>query len=206
VLAVALLRKLGVPARGVVGWVALDRTLGLHFWVEVKLKQRWVPVDPTFDQVPASAFHLKLGATDLADLGSLGWESAAQAFSEGNWTPEAPWAEGLRIAGDTLTGPQGLRLRYPEGRWAMKDGQLTLNGQWHVKAWGRPFGEAREGAKAIAVGTRKGWWNSGQSPEGKRSEPKVWIEAAEGRWLEVAPVSEVEAYRLLDELEVQVPF
>ena len=37
VLAVALLRRLGVPARGVTGWVGLGDTLGLHFWVEVRL-------------------------------------------------------------------------------------------------------------------------------------------------------------------------
>ena len=83
VLAVALLRKLGVPARGVLGWVALGRTLGMHFWVEVELKGRWVPVDPTLDEAPASAFHIALGATDLADLGSLGWDKMATALGGG---------------------------------------------------------------------------------------------------------------------------
>ena len=42
VLAVALLRRLGVPARGVTGWVGLGDVLGLHFWVEVRLQDRWV--------------------------------------------------------------------------------------------------------------------------------------------------------------------
>ena len=87
VLAVALLRRLGVPARGVTGWVGLGETLGLHFWVEVRLKDRWVPLDPTFDQAPASAFRIKLGDTDLADLGGVGWESAASAFSGARWLP-----------------------------------------------------------------------------------------------------------------------
>ena len=205
VLAVALLRKLGIPARGVAGWVALDKTLGLHFWVEVKLGQRWVPIDPTFDQAPASAFRLKLGTSDLADLGSLGWESAAQAFSEGSWGPEGPWAADLQLLGDTVAGPGGLRLRYPGGRWALQEGQLTLNGNWRLKASARPFGEQREEAKYLAVGTRKGWWLSDHSAEGKSREPKVWIQAGEGRCLEVGPVSEVEAYRLLDALEIRIP-
>lgn len=52
VLAAALLRRLGVPARGVTGWVAAGRTFGLHLGVEVKLRDRWIPVDPTFDEAP----------------------------------------------------------------------------------------------------------------------------------------------------------
>lgn len=205
VLAVALLRKLGVPARGVVGWVALDKALGLHFWVEVNLKGRWVPIDPTFDQVPASAFRLKLGTTDLADLGSLGWESAAQAFSEGNWVPEGPWAGGIQRSLDTLVVPGGLTLRYPGGRWALQEGRLTLNDRWRVRAWGRPFGEMKEDARAIAAGARKGWWHSGRTDGATRTEPKVWIQAQGERWLEIAPVNEVEAYRLLEGLEIQGP-
>jgi transglutaminase-like putative cysteine protease len=43
VLAVALLRKLGVPSRGVLGWIGTGGVMGLHFWVEVGLKGRWVP-------------------------------------------------------------------------------------------------------------------------------------------------------------------
>ena len=41
VLEVALLRRLGVPARGVVGWVAMGDGMGLHFWVEARIGARW---------------------------------------------------------------------------------------------------------------------------------------------------------------------
>jgi transglutaminase-like putative cysteine protease len=140
VLAVALLRRLGVPSRGVTGWVALDGTLGLHFWVEVKLGQRWVPVDPTFDQAPASAFRLKLGTTDLADLASVGWDSAALGFGEGAWVPEAlPFSQDVRIDGGTVIFSGGtLRLR--NATWSLEQGGLRLafRGRWRVQATVRP--------------------------------------------------------------------
>lgn len=202
VLAVALLRKLGVPARGVVGWVGLEQTLGLHFWVEVKLKERWLPVDPTFDQTPASAFRLKLGTTDLADLGSLGWDSAGQAFSKGNWTPEGPWAQAVKPSGDAVTGPAGLSLRFPGGKWTLTDGTLKLNGRFKIQATARPYGEMRQGSKALAVGTRNAWWNPGRTAGG---EPRMWLQVADRHWLEIGPVSETEAYRLLEGLEVHPP-
>jgi transglutaminase-like putative cysteine protease len=140
VLAVALLRRLGVPSRGVTGWVALDGTLGLHFWVEVKLGQRWFPVDPTFDQAPASAFRLKLGTTDLADLASVGWDSAALSFGEGAWVPEGrPFTRDLRIEGGTVLFSGGT-LRLKDARWALEKGDLRLafQGQWRATAAVRP--------------------------------------------------------------------
>jgi transglutaminase-like putative cysteine protease len=61
VLAVALLRAAGVPARTVVGvvWSADMGGFGYHAWPEVWLG-RWVWMDPTFGQEIADATHIKL--------------------------------------------------------------------------------------------------------------------------------------------------
>ena len=204
VLAVALLRRLGVPARGVTGWVALDGMLGLHFWVEVELGHRWVPVDPTFDQAPASAFRIKLGDSDLADLGSVGWEGAAMAFTGVRWVPadQGPraWGTDVRVAGDQVAGPDGLRLRLPGARWTWRDGHLDVHpaqgGSWTVQAAIRP-GEAQlKGAHHLAGAKtlRKGWWD----PVSRT----LWMGLPHRRWLTIAGPSEAEAFDLLDQMEV----
>lgn len=198
VLAVALLRRLGVPARGVTGWVGLGETLGLHFWVEVKLGDRWVPVDPTFDQAPASALRIKLGDTDLADLGGVGWEGAASAFSGVRWIAEregaAPWGAGTRIEGDQVTASDGSRLRLPGGRWTLARGKLTLNGTWPVEAALRPAQAQLAGARRLAgpQTLREGWWVPASG--------SLWMDLGQGRWLHLEGVSEASAYRLLDQL------
>lgn len=202
VLAVALLRKLGVPSRGVVGWVAVNGMLGLHFWVEVKLQDRWIPVDPTFDQAPASAFRIKLADSDLADLGSVGWDSAATALQGLAWHPES-WEGGIRIAGERVTAPDGSRLRVPGGAWRLADGILTLTtaqgGPWPVEATTRPDTAERADAHHLA-GARsqqKGWWSPAAGA--------LWIELPQGRWLLVSGVSESESFLLLDQLEAATP-
>ncbi|HCZ33988.1 MAG TPA: hypothetical protein DHV93_11360 [Holophagaceae bacterium] len=198
VLAVALLRRLGVPARGVTGWVGLGETLGLHFWVEVKLRDRWVPVDPTFDQAPASALRIKLGDTDLADLGGVGWEGAASAFSGVRWVAERegsmPWGAGTRIEGDQVTASDGSRLRLPGGRWTLARGKLTLNGTWPLEAALRPGHAQLAGARRLAGPRtlREGWWIPASG--------SLWMDLGQGRWLRLDGVSEVAAYQLLDQL------
>ena len=197
VLAVALLRRLGVPARGVTGWVGLGDMMGLHFWVEVKLGERWVPVDPTFDQAPASALRIKLGDTDLADLGRVGWEGAALAFSGVRWVPEregtAAWGGGTRIEGDQVTAPDGSRLRLPGGRWSLSKGVLKL-GAWTVEAASRPTEAQLKGARRLAGprSLRTGWWEGGAR--------RLWMDLGQGRWLRVEGVAEASAYPLLDQL------
>lgn len=199
VLAVALLRRLGVPARGVVGWVGLENLVGLHFWVEVKLKDRWVPVDPTFDQVPASALRLKMGTTDLADLGSLGWDTAALSFVDGTWAPERPWAESVRVDADCVVAPEGTLLRVPGARWTLKQGLLRLwDPEAHeLEASIRPDQARLKGAKLLmgSRSGRKGWW----------SEPSrdLWMDLGEGRWLQVSDCSDRQAFQILDELEIR---
>ncbi len=82
ILATALFRALGYPARqvGGVGHIHLrgsDRSiegLGYHAWTQVWVG-RWVDVDPTWKQAPADVTHVLMGATDdmewLESLGNL---------------------------------------------------------------------------------------------------------------------------------------
>ena len=205
VLAVALLRRLGVPARGVTGWVALGDRLGLHFWVEIRLGTRWIPLDPTFDQAPASAFRIKLADSDLADLGSVGWEGAATAFSGVHWVPERegshPWGKALTMLGDAITSPSGVQLRLPGGRWEQVRGGLQVRtprgGPWRVLAMTRPSQAQIQGARLLAGARtlRRGWWNP--------SLQSLWMDLGGGHWLRIENVrDEDEAFELLDQLMV----
>ena len=88
---VSLARSLGIPTKIVAGVVFSDRTGPLgqfyyHAWPEVLLDDDiWVPIDPTFGQVPADATHLKLVEGDLdrqveimAFLGQLSLEKVEE--------------------------------------------------------------------------------------------------------------------------------
>ncbi len=200
VLAVALLRKLGVPARGVVGWVAAGDTMGLHFWVEVKLRNRWVPIDPTFDEAPASAFRLKLGTTDLADLGSVGWEGAGQIFGGGAWKVVKPDAFGdLRLDGDTLRAPDGTRIRIAGSTWTLGSGlRLHREGRdLSLAAQPRPYPAQILGARLLQVGRWKAWWQP--------KEQKLLIDLGARRWLAAEPLDEKGAVDFLELLRVEAP-
>ena len=65
VLFVALARALGLPARPVAGLLYLRGRFYYHAWAEVYLDE-WVAVDPTFDQFPADAAHLRFVVGGLA--------------------------------------------------------------------------------------------------------------------------------------------
>lgn len=54
-LTIALLRAAGIPAREITGVIYVDelRAMGWHAWVEVWVG-RWIPIDPTWGQAPAS--------------------------------------------------------------------------------------------------------------------------------------------------------
>jgi transglutaminase-like putative cysteine protease len=197
VLAVALLRKLGVPSRGAVGWLDLGGTLGMHFWVEVELRGRWVPIDPTFDEAPASALHLKLATTDLADLGSIGWDTASSHFAEGDWIPDGDWLEGIRITGDRVVSPDGTGLRLPGATWALKQGILTVHrsGAHQVEAVPHPAAAALSASKPLqsARSGLRGWWSGALRT--------LWVEGPESRWLQVQDLEESQAVELLEALE-----
>jgi Transglutaminase-like superfamily len=62
---VALARALGLPARTAAGLAYVDGRFYYHAWPEVYLDD-WVAVDPTFDQFPADAAHLRFAIGGLA--------------------------------------------------------------------------------------------------------------------------------------------
>jgi hypothetical protein len=67
---VALARAAGIPARINVGLVAVRNAFYYHAWPEVYLAEGpdrglWLPVDPTFNQFPADATHLRLARGGL---------------------------------------------------------------------------------------------------------------------------------------------
>jgi transglutaminase-like putative cysteine protease len=66
---VALARALGVPARIAVGLVHLHGAFYYHAWAEVYLEESgrgsWLPVDPTLNQFPADATHIRLSRGGL---------------------------------------------------------------------------------------------------------------------------------------------
>lgn len=78
---VAMARALGIPARIAVGLVYLRGAFYYHAWAEVWLDEGdgrglWLPVDPTLNQFPADATHVRLarGGLDrqVAILGLVG--------------------------------------------------------------------------------------------------------------------------------------
>ncbi len=65
VLFVAMARSLGLPARTAVGLVYVDGAFYYHAWPEVWLGE-WVATDPTFNQYPADAAHIRFVVGGLA--------------------------------------------------------------------------------------------------------------------------------------------
>jgi transglutaminase-like putative cysteine protease len=64
-LLVAMARALGVPARPVAGLLRSGGRFYYHAWAEVYLGD-WVAVDPTYDQLPADAAHVRLALDAFA--------------------------------------------------------------------------------------------------------------------------------------------
>jgi transglutaminase-like putative cysteine protease len=67
---VAMARSIGIPARIAVGLVYVHGAFYYHAWPEVYLREGadaglWLPVDPTFNQFPADATHLRLARGGL---------------------------------------------------------------------------------------------------------------------------------------------
>jgi len=57
----ALARAAGIPTRFVSGLVHLEgKGFLYHSWAESFIGERWVPVDPTYNQLPADPTHIKL--------------------------------------------------------------------------------------------------------------------------------------------------
>src|SRR5262249_4848004 len=67
VLAAAMCRAVGVPARVVIGLIYVDHLegFGYHMWNEVYVNKRWVALDPSWNQSEVDAVHIKLAETSL---------------------------------------------------------------------------------------------------------------------------------------------
>ena len=67
VLAAAMCRAEGIPARVAVGLIYVDNLegFGYHMWHEVFVNHRWVALDASFDQTTVDAVHIKLSDTSL---------------------------------------------------------------------------------------------------------------------------------------------
>lgn len=66
ILYAAFCRAVGIPAKVVVGLVYLDNSFYYHSWNKIYLGE-WVSVDPTFNQFPADATHIKLQEGELEE-------------------------------------------------------------------------------------------------------------------------------------------
>ncbi len=66
----ALARAAGIPARAAAGLTYVNGKFYYHAWPEVWLG-RWVAVDPTFDEFPADAAHLRFVVGGLARQAEL---------------------------------------------------------------------------------------------------------------------------------------
>ena len=66
---VAMARALGIPARISVGLVFVRGAFYYHAWPEVYLDEGsrglWLPVDPTLNEFPADAMHVRLARGGL---------------------------------------------------------------------------------------------------------------------------------------------
>jgi transglutaminase-like putative cysteine protease len=77
---VALARSVGIPTRIAVGLTYMYGAFYYHAWPEVYIEENgrglWLPVDPTLDQFPADATHLRLARGGLdrqaAIIGMIG--------------------------------------------------------------------------------------------------------------------------------------
>ena len=83
-LAIALARASGIPARQVRGLVYRGdklRAFGPHAWAEVEINKRWVPIDACWGETIADATHLRIGA-GLDDEGSVSFENLTISASK----------------------------------------------------------------------------------------------------------------------------
>ena len=57
----------GIPSRVVVGLIYVDEQggFGYHMWTEVYVNQRWVAIDPSWNQSTVDATHIKISDSSL---------------------------------------------------------------------------------------------------------------------------------------------
>jgi hypothetical protein len=197
-LMVAMLRRLGAPARAAIGWAALDMgyetILGLHTWAEVKIGQRWIPMDPTFGQAPAGAFRATLGSPPLDSLAQQDW---------GGWLPQGA---NIKVAVPKPTINKhtlfvgSLSITSKRGEWQSIGGRFFLVHPrfGRIEARGDIRCLASPGAKYIHV---LGW--AGQYPA-RYTTPlsQLAIDCGMGKWLYLEGLGEAAAIAVLGELTV----
>jgi transglutaminase-like putative cysteine protease len=76
ILYVAMARALGIPARIAAGLVSVHGVFYYHAWAEVYLAEGgdrglWLPVDPTLNEFPADATHLRLARGGLEQRSTI---------------------------------------------------------------------------------------------------------------------------------------
>jgi hypothetical protein len=199
VLMVAMLRRLGVPARAALGWAALDMgnetILGLHTWAEVKIGQRWIPMDPTFGQAPAGAFRATISTSALDSVTGMDWggwlsqESRIKTIA----APPQMHKNTLAVGGVTISAKRG--------EWRRSDGMFFLEhpefGRVEAKGGIRVLEEP--GAKHIYVQGRNGI----RSARYEKFSMRLAIDFGEGRWLYLESLSESAAIALLGEIAIK---
>jgi hypothetical protein len=67
VLAAAMFRAVGIPSRVVIGLVYVKKQdgFGFHMWDEVYVNQRWVAIDPAWNESTVDASHIKIAESSL---------------------------------------------------------------------------------------------------------------------------------------------
>lgn len=87
---VTLARACGVPARAVTGLqYAGDETVAFvpHDWCEVAIDGHWLPVDPTWNEVPASAARLRFGLDEVVGSGTTRLRLHVERVEHGEHDP-----------------------------------------------------------------------------------------------------------------------
>ncbi|WP_165244127.1 transglutaminase-like domain-containing protein [Paludisphaera soli] len=98
VLAAAMSRARGIPARVAVGLIYVDskemktKGFGFHMWHEVYVNNRWVALDSSFDQSEVDATHIKLSESSLEGV-----------------SPFESFLPILRVQGKVTIEPQDIR-------------------------------------------------------------------------------------------------
>ncbi len=124
---VALARSAGIPARIAVGLAYVRGAFYYHAWPEVYLDEGhgrglWLPVDPTFNQFPADATHLRLARGGLdrqaAIVPMMG--RLRMTILDVELAPGAPTTLVGREAGDVTPLSIPIPRRAPGGCWSTR--------------------------------------------------------------------------------------
>ena len=142
---VAMARSLGLPARVAVGLVQLRGAFYYHAWPEVWIDEaagrgRWLAVDPTLNQFPADATHVRLARGGLdkqaAILGLIG--RASLDVLEVQLRPGAvPVLVGRAACGPAAARPRPAAPPERGGCWSSPGKTPMIRVEDLVKTFGR---------------------------------------------------------------------